>query len=805
VPADNLPFPIAYPYHLMRAGRDSATRYDRLLQCYEAVVRFCAAVQISDYRRAGCPDPQVNRRLLEHLPRKFLLGHWIELIRLITLLQRREVIPAFAPEMAAFYFKPGNKATLSKDAHLFDTLLSIARNAKAHPEETWADETYAQRFKEHRTLLDRLLKALDFLEDYTLYVPYRGPRADLLNEAYLLRGPATPPEFVNDLNLGLDESVSRYLEYETTPLLVSRKDPARQLLLYPLSVSAHHEDAEDIFLFDHCDLRHNTVWQLSYRGIRIGQKPLEVGPGSEYHRLVEHFQSWLGVLQGGSPPAEPPPVAEDLSAHYFSALEKLIEQHSQGFVGRAYVEQALDGFVAGHPRGYFIVSAGPGQGKTAVAAHLVKTRNCVHHFISRGGGLSDPLLILRSLLAQLLPLSRTETASLPETVPELSKLLEDVLVRTAARQKIVLVIDALDELPPDVGPDLPFLPVETLPPGAYVVVTTRPGQRLDELKVRLSRMRPEVYELGPLRADEVAAILHKELPGLTGAQGARIAEVSQGNALYLHAVVSELKRNPDFDLDRLPESVEDFFRGAVGDSQAERRPLLTAALGLLATARKPLSPRELAQITGTRRDQVLQEAVRPIRPFLTEAGDGYHFYHARFHDFVTGELFEETDLASYHRTLADWLERPENHAAAYRWQSLAYHLSHARDDGRLLRVLDDAFLAAKVRRLGYGVLEDVGLLTRALLRAGAPDLVETCVARVEALCKAAGGDLLGQTRQAVRGQTPGPAADRSDVLAPEVRSIPGGGRLRRRAAEDRSGGGLCRGHSPGGPPGAGRR
>ena len=50
-----------------------------------------------------------------------------------------------------------------------------------------------------------------------------------------------------------------------------------------------------------------------------------------------------------------------------------------------------------------------------------------------------------------------------------------------------------------------------------------------------------------------------------------------------------------FDLRALPENVEDFFRGAIDNWQGDRRPLLTATLGLLSTSRKPLSARELAQ------------------------------------------------------------------------------------------------------------------------------------------------------------------------------------------------------------------
>ena len=44
----------------------------------------------------------------------------------------------------------------------------------------------------------------------------------------------------------------------------------------------------------------------------------------------------------------------------------------------------------------------------------------------------------------------------------------------------------------------------------------------------------------------------------------RIAEASQGNPLYLHAVMDQLEREPEYDLQALPASIEVFFKGAIG-------------------------------------------------------------------------------------------------------------------------------------------------------------------------------------------------------------------------------------------------
>ncbi len=109
-----------------------------------------------------------------------------------------------------------------------------------------------------------------------------------------------------------------------------------------------------------------------------------------------------------------------------------------------------------------------------------------------------------------------------------------------------------------------------------------------------------------------------------------------------------------------------------------RDPLLIDVLGLLATARKPLGLRELGQITGTPQREIHQTGIRPIRQFLLDLDEGYSFYHARFHEFVTHELLYEDELPRYHATLASWLRRPECRSSDYRYLALAYHLDRGR-------------------------------------------------------------------------------------------------------------------------------
>jgi hypothetical protein len=482
-----------------------------------------------------------------------------------------------------------------------------------------------------------------------------------------------------------------------------------------------------------------------------------------------------GALTGRDEPA----FATSVSHHYFAAQRELIEAYTRQFVGRAQVLQALDHFRASHRRGYFIVRGGPGQGKTAVAGQLVKAYQAVHHFFSRAGGRGDVRLILQSLLAQLVPLAGVP-ATVPETIPELAKRLEDLLTRAVVRQKrVLLVLDALDELPAEAGPEMPFVVTDSLPEGAHVVVTSRPGNRLERLCQSCFAVPHEVYDLEPLHVSEVGQVLRARLPALTNAEVQHVATVSQGNPLYLRAVADELERDPTFDLRNLPAGIEGFFNRATSGLRDSSDPVLRDVLGLLAVTRKSLSLRELSQITGVRQRQVYDRAIRPIRQFLLQTGDCYGFYHASFHEFVTRELLYGDELPDYHGRLALWLLRPESRASDYCWSSLTHHLFASGNHPGLLRCIDDAFLKEKMRRYGYAVLEDIELLTKALLEVGDPSLVERCVGLVEGLRQEVGGGpgalavATAAARRSVQGHCLRPAAFWAKVLTPAVPAVPG--------------------------------
>ena len=242
-------------------------------------------------------------------------------------------------------------------------------------------------------------------------------------------------------------------------------------------------------------------------------------------------------------------------------------------------------------------------------------------------------------------------------------------------------------------------------------------------------------------------------PQVSDAAFEQIVRMSEGNPLYLRALSEELTRNPAYPLNNLPTSVDGFFRRSTASLRDGHNDTLRDTLGLLCAARKPLSVRELSEITGARQRQIVDEGIQPIRQFLIDSEGGYAFYHARFHEFVTRELIYEDERRDYHQRLVAWLQRPESRSSDYRWSSLAFHLFASGNRRELIDTIDKEFLAEKWRRCDYAVLEDIEWLSRAMVEDGNPGLVSHCVDLVESLRESAGDDVLEQARQTVQGRS----------------------------------------------------
>jgi serine phosphatase RsbU (regulator of sigma subunit) len=445
-------------------------------------------------------------------------------------------------------------------------------------------------------------------------------------------------------------------------------------------------------------------------------------------------------------------LTSDTPVAYFPSQRPLIDAHVRGFVGRGYVDKALDRFISTNRSGYFIIEAGPGLGKTAIAAHLAVTRSPVHHFIGRTGRRSDVRSIFASLITQLDRSARVEPLA-AKSIDELLARFDTALHRRARdTSPLLLLFDALNELTPEDSEPL-FLPTDGLPAGVYVIVTSQPGDRLTHLTEQLTSIPTQIYKLGPLQQQEVRVLIMSRQPDATDALIDRVERASVGNPLYIRATLDAVAVGSSFDLEALPTAVEGYFGRATRAVSHNR--LLRDVLGFIGVSRKTLSLLDLSQLTESSQRVLDAEAVGPIRPFLLEVDGGYAFYHERFQDYVVQQLLYQDELLAYHRRMATWLDSPAMKGRDYYWTSLAYHLAETGDTGALERI-DDAFLGEKLRRFGYAVLEDLELLAAASLSTADPSSVERCVARLEALREIVGGNVVDEIARSVQPNVRGP-------------------------------------------------
>jgi TIR domain len=343
------------------------------------------------------------------------------------------------------------------------------------------------------------------------------------------------------------------------------------------------------------------------------------------------------------------------------SVRTFVEERTRDFVGRAFVFDAVETFLSGNSRGYFVLEGEPGIGKSAILASFVKRTGCVAHFNVRAQGITTPRQFLQSVCAQLINRFGLPYASLPQEAADdggfLAQLLAEAADRLEEKERLVVAVDALDEA--DLGREdtnVLYLP-PTLPEHVYLVVSKRP------VEVPLNADAPrENFDLSEHAAEGMEdvrryiALQVAERPALRswvasqkleGSFVETVAQKSQGNFMYLRYILPdiELNRYPGLVLDELPAGLEAYYEDHWRRMGMTAKPLprdRIRVVYVLSSVRRPVS-RELISRFATD-DQLIvdeltvQEVLDDWDQFLrTEVQDGNRvksIYHASFRDFL---------------------------------------------------------------------------------------------------------------------------------------------------------------------------
>jgi hypothetical protein len=365
---------------------------------------------------------------------------------------------------------------------------------------------------------------------------------------------------------------------------------------------------------------------------------------------------------------------ERLQDAYINPWEVFDRVDLTHFTGREWLMERVDAFLKENDRGYFILEAEAGLGKTTFLAWLVRQRGYVHNFCELTRGLENVESAIRNLAAQLIleyHLSAWELYGvLPVTASGpgfLRNLLAQVVEKKLPGEKIVLVIDALDEAGSPENQNVLGLP-SVLPEGVYVITSMRPVGGIP-LQIDIASTPRVKVQLAPESLNNRADLLQflrssLKRPGIA----AKLAETrtgdeqfiqillskSQGVWVYLHYVISEVEKGQRTlnNWDDLPNGLVQYYasywnRWRKRDERNWQDTCLPLLAGLT-VAQEALTLEGLCALVGLEYKPALNSLfIEEWSPFLAVdvVSDVayYRLYHTSLMDFFEGR-FDRREL-----------------------------------------------------------------------------------------------------------------------------------------------------------------
>ncbi|MEG4028874.1 MULTISPECIES: AAA family ATPase [unclassified Microcoleus] len=339
-------------------------------------------------------------------------------------------------------------------------------------------------------------------------------------------------------------------------------------------------------------------------------------------------------------------------------FESLISEKIKTFCGRRFVFKAFQDFITENPHGYFTIIGDAGMGKSSIVAKYVSEHKSPCYFNILVEGRNRPELFLKSIRQQLIhryELQNSADADLP-------KLLAKVAGKLPAGERLVIAIDALDEVEQELGENLLHLPT-TLPDNVYFLLTRRPyhlgkkrlsvspGVPVKELDLRddqyvnFNQDDIKEYILFVINADsDYKEGLRKWIQerGILDATFVeQLANKSENNFMYLRYVLPAIAKGDynDLSLKQLPDGLQEYYQNHWVRMGLEAKPgqLMEIVLYILLEMNTPIDCEMIAGIA--KEDEcdvkaVLDEWVEYLKRQNVDGEICYGIYHASFLDFL---------------------------------------------------------------------------------------------------------------------------------------------------------------------------
>lgn len=339
--------------------------------------------------------------------------------------------------------------------------------------------------------------------------------------------------------------------------------------------------------------------------------------------------------------------------------ETIINEKVQDFTGRKFVFDAMIRFLLDNPKGYFVLEAEPGVGKSSIMAMfvLLLKRHCIVHFNSQSQGTVRAEQFLENACTQLIQVFKLDYPRLPENATRdgnfLSRLLGEVSAKLNGK-KLIFVVDALDEVDLNLqssGSNVLYLP-DSLPENVYFIVSKRP----ESLPMPANHQVFDLMQFSAESLEDVKDNIEKRTSNSSSIQDwinrqnlsreqfvATVVAKSQNNFMYLRYVLNDIDsgKYSDVTLNQLPADLQGYYdkhwtrmEMTIKDKELRRRKL--KVVYLLTKIRMPVACDILADFANEDALDV-QEVIDDWEQFLRRSNNtppDYSIYHASFQNFL---------------------------------------------------------------------------------------------------------------------------------------------------------------------------
>ncbi|OCQ95705.1 NACHT domain protein [Nostoc sp. MBR 210] len=366
---------------------------------------------------------------------------------------------------------------------------------------------------------------------------------------------------------------------------------------------------------------------------------------------------------------------------YPAEFKSLIKEKIRSFCGRQFVFDTFKQFCDKNRSGYFTVVGDAGMGKSTIAAKYVWDNKSPCYFNIRSDGRNRAELFLESIRKQLIKhyqLHNTDNANLSDLLGQVSK-------KLAESERLIIVVDALDEVEQEADGNLLDLPT-VLPEDVYFLLTRRPYTI--ETK-RLSAPDVPTQELD-LRASQYAGLSREDIkeyirfflnvdPDYKNAirqwiQDRNISDhdfieqvviKSENNFMYLRYVLPGIAKGEynDLSLRQLPAGLQQYYQVHWERMGMDKKPqqINVFILFILVEIVTPIPCEMIAAIAEQEEyevEEVLKEWVEYLKLQNIEGEDCYSIYHSSFLDFLKKKRVLDTKRKLFqevNQRIADYL------------------------------------------------------------------------------------------------------------------------------------------------------